>query len=608
MHGDMRAAPDSMKQNEEHAKAPPLIFDPIKTGAGGSQGTRAPPLTYDQGTKAPPLTYTPEMSFDTTSAPQSETKVEEQKPDGTFKTTTTNTQPVFKTNSSVNQQLFNPLQANAQQGQQALTQAAQTFQQQAGPSRSFEGIGGGQTINQAVQQGQGMDEARALAAARYGGPSGLDTGALAELDRLYEDMDTRQEALGTGGGLATLLRQAAPLTRGEAEFEAKRRLPEAKVQARDFEHQIVNPFRSQVDTAAREAEQFAQQRMAEENAIREAAREQLTGRETEIDTELQRRIKDAQAYNQSAEDAYTQILGEETGSGRLKAIQGASDYLQSGTAGDPGELQGQEVADAFNTEGLHKTIAGRQALDAVLADEKYAEVSEYGPLEHTITKRGKGFYGVRDKDGNVVDLRQIESDPSKRQLLYQRQREMEKLAGGANSGGGSGGGEFFGTNTLYNSEGDFKQADARTYMGFDPGMKPSRGNMSSAEQRGQYNRINDLLGELDRIGEEQPFRAAKIFAEAKRFIEEEDEALKARGEKMTKKDREWAGMVKKARKNYKKKEAVGKPWTQISDIVKSGMKGDPFVGAKVAMDTGKYLTKKSMDAAKKSTELNPQLI
>lgn len=579
---DTRPAPsmDQKDRMQSLSRLPQDFTGGVRTGSGAAGGGA--------------LQATPEMDFRTTSAPQSTTQTEERRPDGTTKKTTTSTQPIFKTTGSLNQRLFNPLTAGAQAGQQQLQQAAEAFQQQAGPSRTFESIGGEQTLGRAVESGQGMDEARQLVGAQYTGPMGLDMESLADLQRLQEQLQTRQQALGTGGGLSTLIQQSAPgLTAGEARFEAKRLLPEAREQARDLGLEAVNPFVQALARGSEEAQAFAQQRQAEEDAIRQASVDLLRGRETGITGDIQRAIDTAAEQQRAAQEAYAAIQGA-TPEERLGLIGRAAPFLQSGTAEDPGEMLGQDVAEALFSPGARQTAEGRAAIQGVLNDPRYAAIKDIPILERSITKRGKGFYGLNDED-----IRRQIPDKAKRALLYERQRELEKLAGGMRRPG-----EFSATNPIYGEE--YQALDPSTYLGFDPGMSPSRENVSTEQQRTQFNRIQDLLGEMDRIGEAEPLRAARIYAQVGQYLEDEERNLEEKKGKETESDYAWKKLVKKARKEYKKQKAADKPYTQIADIFKGNI--NPFFAGQAAIQTGLYGAGKGGSMTGKALDLNPQVV
>ena len=526
MGNDARPAPSmDQSQNLQDAAKTPTIqeFGAMTTGAGGGGSTSVAPA----------------LDMQTTSAPQTISTVQEKRPDGTTKTTTTDTKPVFKTTGSLNQRLQDPITQGAQQGQQRLQEASQVFQQMAGPSRTFEGIGGAQTLSGAVESGTGLEDARALVSAQYGGPAGLDQGELAELQNLQQEMGSRARALGTGGGLSTLIQQSAPgVTRGEAEFEAKRRLDESKIAGRDLRLQQVNPFGQSIVDQAQSARDFAGQRGLEEDLIQESARGHLTGRRDIIDTDLERVMEAARGQQAAGQTAYEDILGGE--GQRLDEFRAASDFLRSGTAEDPGDLVGAEVAEKFNTPGYAQTQEGKALMEKIMSDPRYASIAGIDPLELGITKRGKQLYDVEGQD-----YRRAITDKPTRRLASQRQKELEASFGKR--------GQYNVTNPLYHGS-QFESADPTSYLGFDPGTSPTRENMAEGEQKQQFNRINDLLGSLDKIGEKEPFRAAQIFAEANRYLENEEKALEEIGENLTENQKSWKKQVKRARKNYKKSE------------------------------------------------------
>lgn len=549
MTGDTRPAPDQAQQKRDASNMPPMLQDWVKGVSTGSGGAPSP-----------------EVDFRTTSAPSTTTKTEEKRPDGTVKTITASTQPVFKTTGSLYQRLQNPITSGSQQAQQNLQQASDVFKQMAGPSRTYGGIGGEQTVRQAIETGQGMEDARALANAQYGGPMGLDPTELSRLQGVYEDISTRTGALGTGGGLASMIKGSAPgLTQGEALFEAKRRLPEMEEVSRNLMYEQVNPLRQQLQQQSTAAQEFAEQRALEEDLIRESARGQLTGRKDVIDENLAQVVANARAQQEAAQAAYANILGAESPE-RLAAIQAASPYLRGGTTEDPGQLMGTDVAEAFRTPGRTIPAEAQAEMQRILNDPRYAAIKDVDPLELGITKRGKSFYDVGDED-----VRRAVPDKAKRALLYERQKELENQF--------DVGGQYGAFSPLYHGEA-FQAPDVTRYLGFDPGTSPTRENLATGQQKEIYNRITDLLGSLDKMGESQPFRAAQIFAQADKYIADEEAALEAQGENLTKNQLAWKGQVKKARKAYKKAKR-GKEYGQIGAAIGGVVLGDPYLGARI---------------------------
>jgi hypothetical protein len=446
------------------------------------------------------------------------------------------------------QRLFEPLKTGSEQGQQNLGEAASFFQQEAGPSRTYEGIGAQNTLAQAFQGGQAgdIDKARQLVGAQYTGPQGLDQNTVAGLQNLVGQLQARQNALGTGGGLQTLIQQSvAGLTPGEAKFEAQRRLPEAKLQARDLGYQTVTPLASRLQAEKQKAEQFAQQRAQEEADIASRSKGFLTGERGKIEGDLAQKIAAAQAQQEQEAQQYQDVLGADE-AGRLEALRAAN----------------PELAAQFDTENRRKDLEAEQKYQQILNDPRFASVAQYDPLGLTITKRGKQFYS---SDGQ--DLRKVVPDKATRALLYERQQELEKLFDPGTARPFSktaGAGEYASYKPLYGGEG-FQALDPVNYLGFDPGTRPSRENLSSEEQRTHFNNIQSILDKLDTIGKAEPFRAAQILGQVDNYLEDEEATLKAKGDELSASQKKWYGQVKKARKKAKKSKTT--EWGKVAGVI-----------------------------------------
>jgi hypothetical protein len=468
--------------------------------------------------------------------------------------------PSFQKTGTLQQRLFQPLQTGSERGQESLGEAASFFEQEAGPSRTYEGIGAENLLKQAYTGGAAGDieRARGLIGAQYGGPQGLDQGTVAGLQNLLGQLQTRREALGTGGGLQTLIGQSvAGLTPGEARFEAKRLLPETKEQARDIGFQTVAPLSTRLMEERRGAQEFAQQRAQEEADIAKRSRGFLTGARGTIESDLQQRIAEAQAQQEREAQEYQDVLGADEG-GRLAALRAAN----------------PELASQFDTEARRKDIEADRRFQQLMSDPKYAAVAQYDPLGLTITKRGKQFYAA---DG--TDLRRVVPDKKTRGLLVERQQELEKLFDPGTIRPftkRAAPGEFSTYSPLYGGEG-FKALDPVDYLGFDPGTRPSRENLSSEEQREHFNNIQNIFENLDRIGEVEPFKAAEIFGQVDNYLEDEAKALEDKKGELSKANKEWLTQVNKARKKARKakaKEAYGKIASVISGALPSAPGSD----------------------------------
>lgn len=469
------------------------------------------------------------------------------------------TLPSYQRTGSLSERLFSPLTTGAQQGQQSLTEAANLFSQQAGPSRSYESTGAENTLRQAYQTGAepAMEAARGYVGAQYTGPHGLDTNTTAGLQKLTEDLQARQRALGTGGGLETLIGQSVGgLTPGQALYEAQRQLPAARVEARDLGFQQVAPLTARLMQERKTAQDFAAQRAAEEADIAARSRGFLTGERGGISSEIQALMDERAAQQAAAEGAYGNILGQ-TPEGRLGALQAAAPYLEGGAA----------TAERFNTPAVQANAEADALFNQIMADPRYASIAGYDPLELGVTRRGKAFY-----DLNGQDLRAAVEDPAVRQMLYQRQQELENAFDPARGQKRAfrhtpkEGGELAQYRPLYYGQG-FEPVDPVNYLGFDPGVRPSRENTSTAVQKEQFNRINDLLGEMDRIAQAgESFRAAQIFADADKYLADEEAALEANKESLSAANEEWRRQVHKLRKAYRKA-AREKQYAQIGQVI-----------------------------------------
>ena len=124
---------------------------------------------------------------------------------------------------------------------------------------------------------------------------------------------------------------------------------------------------------------------------------------------------------------------------------------------------------------------------------------------------------------------------------------------------------------LYYAEGGpqgamWQPADLREYLGFTPGTLPTRENLSTENQRTIYNNVEDLLGELDRIQTDEPFKAAQAGAEVERFLTEEESLLSERETTLKGAAKDWGELVHKMRKKYEKAKSKS-VWGSVARIV-----------------------------------------
>ena len=126
------------------------------------------------------------------------------------------------TEGTLQERLFTPSLQARETGQMQLGEFADIFRQEAGPERTYGGIGGQQTLEAAVRGGP-MTPAQELVGARYQGPLTLDPQGVGGLQHLAGQLQTRRGALGTGQGVTSILQSGIPgLSLGEARYSAQK--------------------------------------------------------------------------------------------------------------------------------------------------------------------------------------------------------------------------------------------------------------------------------------------------------------------------------------------------------------------------------------------------
>ncbi len=438
-----------------------------------------------------------------------------------------------------------------------LQESATKFTEAAGPYRTWEGIGGRETIAGALRPAAGtledLEPARALVGARYEGPEGLDLEDLATLQEATGELQARAAGLESVGGLeSALAEETVGLTPGELAFEATRMRenPQFREEALGARQDVAR-LEAELARASGEAGGIAGARRAQEEDIAGQARGQLTGEEEAITGDLARRMAEAEARDEGIIDAYTRF--QETGDlGALEEIQTLEGALQGFTP------------EEFRTEARQLTEEGLAEREAIMG--KYQDLSDVPLLTLQTTSKGRETLGFPEEWYQEAKKKYSKDElEGIRARATERQKELEAagFAGGKYSKGrytsvlpeetvGARGGKYGLVLPLYFGE-DYQLPDVRTYTGLDIGVRPSRENLSSEEQRGVYNRVQDLLGQADRIAEAgEPYRGASVAAEVKRYLDEEAAELESRKTELTAAQKEWFGLVRKARKGYEK--------------------------------------------------------
>ena len=456
-------------------------------------------------------------------------------------------------------QLVDPVVGAAQAGSADVMSFADQFRSAAGPSRTYEGVGAEGTLAGAVEGSASMDPAFNLVGAQYQGPAGLDPGAVGGLGFLQGQLEQRQKNLGTGAGLTSTIGQTVQtLTPGEARFEAQAMFDPAYRAALATDLAPVGQFAGELGTETAAAKAFAAQRAAEEADIAARSTDYLTTRGEGITGNIEQQIQEILAQQQGASQAFTGALDTEDPAAMIEALRNA----QAG-----GFTGGQDLAGGFSTEAFRASQGAEANQQAIINDPQWASLKEVPIGEVGVDKKGRQTYLLPDAEGNMVDFRTVLGKGAEARLFKDRQAALEEAFGSQRgvpfASGKRPSGERFGaptgqqlTNPLYFGS-EFQGPEIASYMGFDPGFSPSRKNVSSEEQRDQYNRIQELIGNLDRMegDEENPWRYAMITANLEGYLEDEVAGLEAQGDKLSKEGKEWFGMVKSARKKYRKHKA-----------------------------------------------------
>lgn len=458
------------------------------------------------------------------------------------------------TSQGVYSKLFNPVGQGVEKSTAKLHQGARDFLQRAGGPRTFEGLGGRATLDRAVagttdiaEREKQLQEAQGLAFAQYKGPRGLDQDVVDLLGGSIGGLKTRAGSLRTGLGLQDLIRGQTPgLSAGELRFEAQNVLgdPRYRQEAEALERSIYG-LEGDFQGAQGQASAIANERAMQEDEISRLAQEYLLSRRAnEAEQIWANRIAEEEAANAAAQTSYDKF--RETGSvADLQAI-------------GPGILSEDPAALDSDTRKLYEE--GTAKRNEILA--KYQDLQDAGvPLmEVQSTKKGRETLGFpqewydanKDKftDSQMEDMKKrsrqlykdlVEAGFSSRAENYQTPEVSFKTEGEGKYG-----------NILPLAFGnDYQMQDLQSYVGPLELVSPTRENISTDEQRGVYNNINEILGDLERVNKGDPFRKATIATELGRYLDEEKAAIESRRGEMDERETQWARMMRKARKRYK---------------------------------------------------------
>jgi hypothetical protein len=304
--------------------------------------------------------------------------------------------------------------------------------------------------------------------------------------------------------------------------------------------QLFQDFQREQD----EASQLASQRQDESQAIRDAAMAYLNQRRSGVESDVQGQIDQAQASQDNVRAA-------------LAAFQDTGD-VQSLAAGgfDP---------SVFNTETAQRTQEASDLYDKII--NQYANIAGTPTLDLGINPSGKETFV--DESGKALATRGIgnqglsqdEADLVRRERALREHFLPSRAFGDVLP-------LYFGGATK--DEALFQQPDARPFVraiGLE--RTPTMENVSTSEQRDIINRVNEIMGSLDRLDDVDPFQAATIAADMEGFLAEEERALNQKKDESMEGHKKWSEFVKGTRSKYRRMKRKAK-WGQIASAAGIG--------------------------------------
>jgi hypothetical protein len=472
--------------------------------------------------------------------------------------------PIYGGQGTTAERILNPIGQQTQQVGQQTQQAGQEFRAQAGPTgQTFDSRGGGSTLFNYVDTGQGKTEAQGLVDNKYTGPTAIDPSKTADIRANAQDAQTLAGAAREGSGVRTVLQVGAGLNSGAARQEAQDvfQTPGYR-EAAAKEAYEANMALTKIAQEETQARNYAGRRQTEEQRIQDRARG-LLGLETKgLDEGWDARVEDEKARVARMEDAWAKF--EETGD---------SKYLLDA---------GMELPEAFAPVNQGRIDEASTLYDEIMG--KYPDISEYGPLVPGITGHGQSQLGLMIDDPKtfVYDptwraLENVEGIPHAiRRQLRARQAELEAQFGDLEEWSGKEGGKdgqaaaysdvaplYYGREYAGAGPGSPKGAtsteffapetpvDMDPYYEYQGGVAPTRENLATEAERGRYNRANELLQTGTSLPEATvPYEGPSVTADEEAF--KGDQAMEAQASQQALEEAAAAynRQVRKARQSY----------------------------------------------------------
>ena len=456
----------------------------------------------------------------------------------------------FGHTGNVRERLLQPLTQGLRSAQSDLLGAVSNFRQGAGPSRTYESIGGQGILDTASTPGQPLDPGRNLVNARYQGPSGLDTGLVGSALGTANTLQPVASGLGTPQDLPTLLGLAVPgLTPGQAKFESQ------ILQNDSGFLDNLNRARGQLSTLAPavtsardQASSFAQQRVGEESDISRQATDYLTQQTGDLQSGLQDLVNQRLAHQMSARGMFDQFQATNPDLTNADEIPGVTDIFdllnledtrqldefgqpldQSDITASPLRLRRNESLNAL--QGLIDRFPGSVGTTANVNIQPQAR---HPKDESWFRRAAMGATGIPNQLTNSIlradagpalsGYKTIDPEGVETQGADQFTAELLRLFGPGGLPGWPPRGEFANVLPAFGQD-DYDPyhptdnptgavgapdmgwedltpvdlTDVRPFLGFQEGVTPTLGNASTEEQRARYAQQQALLGLSDNL-------------------------------------------------------------------------------------------------------------
>lgn len=461
-------------------------------------------------------------------------------------------------------QLVAPILGNLQEGYGQLGGAVEDFYGQLPDIQSWEALGGPGLLQAALgpasaERLAAEEQLREILGAAYEGPGGLQG-----IDDLY-DIQTQLDPWGgrnlsSMAGTGALLQDLTPgLTAGMRREEARRLLDDEGYM--DYVRQLgrdVGRLRGVTGRETQAAEEAARGQREAAEGLRGAASGALESERGKIEADIAGRLEEARAQREAFERAYEEY----------------------GRTGDISLLEEHGIpAGTFSSELGSLDAEARQVKEGILNDQRFASIKDVPLMQLGISSHGRERLDFPQEwyDANREKYTKAEMAELKK-LARERQKALDE-AGFARPTYASEGGKYAGVENLYFG-GDVFSApeDLSQYISMDVGNVATRHSLATEAQRDDFNKINDILGVVDRLEETDPYQAAQLLTDTEAYIND----LEAQYEEAFGELKETATAFDKLRKKIRKKyressSTVGKITGELTDIFGSDL-GNFFSG------------------------------